>query len=143
LEFQACGTPVVTGAYYALLDTVRHRETGLLGRTVGDLVDNICMLLENPELARRMGDNGRAFVKERYDFTAIAGQWMDLFDRLSEGKRPARMPHKRNILRHFKWFVYINQIPQATIGRLLWWPSALEIRVFANTVLLKIMRRKS
>lgn len=47
IEIQACGTAVVTGAYFGLLDTVRNSETGLLGRSEDDLVNNICFLLEN------------------------------------------------------------------------------------------------
>jgi len=41
LEIQACGTPVVSGADWGLLDTVIHNKTGLLGKGRKKLVDNI------------------------------------------------------------------------------------------------------
>ena len=138
LEFQAYGTPVVSGAFYGMLDTVRHRETGLLGRTLDDLVENICRLMVDSKLARRLGENGPGFVRHRYNFPGVTRQWVDLFHKLDEGKKPTPMPYKTNIHRHFKWLVYINQFPQATLGRFLWWPSVLELKEFASSILKKL-----
>jgi hypothetical protein len=142
LEFQACGAPVVSGAFYGMLDTVRHNETGFLRRKVDDLSANICRLLGGAELARRLGENGAAFVRERYGFASVARQWVELFNRLAEGKRPAPVPRKANIHRHAKWLVYINQPFQATIGRCLWWPSVLELKEFARAALKTLGIRK-
>jgi glycosyltransferase involved in cell wall biosynthesis len=142
LEFQACATPVVSGAFYALLDTVCHRETGLLGRTLDDLAENICRLLADGNLARRLGENGAAFVRDQHNFSGITQQWVELFIRLAEGKKPSPVPRKTNIHRHAKWLVYINQPLQATIGHCLWWPSTLELKELVKAALKKTGLRK-
>jgi glycosyltransferase involved in cell wall biosynthesis len=84
VEFQAAGTPVVTGAYMALLDTVFHQKTGLLGKTDQDLVDNIVYLLKNQDVAEKFGENGIEFVGEKFSYEKICEQWFKLFE-MSDG----------------------------------------------------------
>ena len=79
IEFQAAGTPVVSGAYRGLLDTVLHERTGLLGRSDRDLIDNIVYLLRNKGLVRSYGENGIEFVKDKFSYEKISEQWLDLF----------------------------------------------------------------
>ena len=130
VEFQACGTPVVSIARYGLLDTVRHGRTGLLGHTADDLVENICVLLKNPEKAEAMGRNGVDFVRERYDISAVTPAWCDLFDRLAHGDAPKRFFLKRNLHRHSKALILVNRLLQMTLGRIVSWPSVLEIKSY-------------
>ena len=79
IEFQACGTPVVSGAYWGLLDTVENGHTGLLGKSDQDLVDNIVYLLRNKNKAIEMGRNGIGFIKQRFNHDIISNKWHDLF----------------------------------------------------------------
>lgn len=130
LEFQAVGTPVVSGAYYGLLDTVVDGETGLLGRTDDDLVANICELLEDAEKANALGANGQNFVRDRFGYPEVASQWVELFSRLSDGREPVHPGFKRNIHRHYKWLVLVNRYLQVGIGWIIPWPSIAEIRSF-------------
>lgn len=128
LEYQACGTAVVSGAYYGLLDTVLHGTTGLLGRTEDDLVHNICALLKDEDRARRLGENGVEFVRKRYDFAQVTPQWLTLFDRLAAGRPPERIPFKRNLNRHYKLFIMLNRPLQRVFGRFMHWPSVVEMK---------------
>jgi glycosyltransferase involved in cell wall biosynthesis len=80
LEFQAAGTPVVSGAYRGLLDTVVHKKTGLLGRSDKELIDNIVYLLKNKDVAKAYGENGIEFVKKKFAYQTISEQWLDLFE---------------------------------------------------------------
>ncbi len=128
LEIQACGTAVVSGAYYGILDTVRDGETGLLGRTEDDLVANICTLLENPASAEALGRNGICFVEERYNYDTVTAEWCALFNRLKTGERPTRFPFKKNLHRHHKFLIYINRFFQIALGRFVSWPSVIEIK---------------
>ncbi len=131
LEFQACGTAVVSGAFYGLLDTVQQGKTGLLGRTEGALVENICRLLEDPIQAQKMGEVGLKFVRERYEFTKVAGEWIALFERLSSGEKPKGKPFKKNFHRHAKWLIVINRQLQIWLGTFMNWPSVLELKEVA------------
>ena len=116
VEFQACGTAVVSAAAYGLLDTVRHGETGLLGRGENDLANNICALLDDPAKAEAMGRNGVDFVRETFDVDTINAEWRDLFDRLARGARPKVVPFKWNLHRHAKFLIRFQPAPSNDPG---------------------------
>ncbi len=135
LEFQACETAVVSGSYYGLLDTVVHGETGLLGKTEDELVDNICHLVHNSEVAVKLGKQGPAFIYRRYNYEVITTDWIDLFQRLASSGRPRRLLFKENYLENYKWLVWINRYFQVVIGKFMFWPTLKEIRNFYNNIL--------
>ena len=128
LEFQACGTAVVSAAAFGLLDTVCHGRTGLLGRNEDALVDNICALLEDPARAEALGRNGVDFVRKAFGFDAVTVAWCDLFDRLARGAPPKAVPCKWNLHRHAKLLIVFNRMLQMTLGRVVSWPSVIEMK---------------
>lgn len=134
LEFQACGTAVVSGAYYGLLDTVLHGKTGLLGTTEDDLIRNICFCLENPDIAKKLGMSGVDFVKKRYNYEKVVFEWIDLFEAILKNKRPKKIPFKWNLLKHHKIFIVLNSVFQTIFGRGLNWPSIIEIKYFISKI---------
>lgn len=109
VELSASGLPVVSGAYNALLNTVRHGETGLLGKNVDDLKENIIFLLNNPKLAFNMGKKGKRYMKNEFCFKIIEKEWLKLFNTLISEK-PLGKPKSdiKNIFRHFKFLRVIN-----------------------------------
>jgi glycosyltransferase involved in cell wall biosynthesis len=129
IEIQASGTAVVSGAYYGLLDTVRDGETGLLGRTEDDLVNNICRLLKDRELAEKFGDNGIRFIEERYNFRKVTLSWLNLFYTLKNGQQPERIKFKKNLHRHAKYIIVINRYFQIIFGNFIKWPSLIEMKI--------------
>lgn len=130
LEFQACGTAVVSGAYWGILDTVNDKVTGLLGKTEQDLEDNICNLLENPQKAYSLGMNGVGFVKERYCWEKVVQQWLLLFQDIQQSSPPKRIAFKVNYKAHHKWLILLNRFFQLLLGRLIFWPSVTELKQF-------------
>lgn len=128
LEFSACKTAVVSGAYYGLLDTVVHGDTGLLGKTEGELIDNICHLINNEEIAIELGEGGLSFIRCRYDYEVVTDEWIGLFRRLSLIGHPIRKTFKKNFLENFKWLVCVNRQFQITFGKWVFWPTLKEIR---------------
>ncbi len=98
LEFQACGTPVVSVAKWGLLDTVSHRKTGLLGKNDKDLARNIIYLLDNSSFAKQLGANGINFVKNIFSPKLITKQWLDLLIDVYKDKSPPQQPIKNNYL---------------------------------------------
>ena len=132
LEISASGTAVVSGAYYALLTSVQHKVTGLLGRTVDDLANNIIRLLKDHDLARKLGEGGVRYIDQNFSFIAVMPQWVELFDRISdETPLPKPTGGFRNIFRHRKYARMLNWPLQHTVGRILWWPSIMELEVTA------------
>jgi len=74
VEASASGLPVVAGADGGIPDAVRDGETGLLVDAThpGPGLAAVRRLLEDPELARRMGDAGRRAVETHYNWDRVA-----------------------------------------------------------------------
>ena len=72
-EASACGLPVVGGRSGGIPDAVRHGETGLLvdSTDVGAVVGAIGTLLDDRDLAGRLGRGGRAAVESHYNWDRV------------------------------------------------------------------------
>jgi glycosyltransferase involved in cell wall biosynthesis len=130
VEISACRTAVVSGAYYALLDTVLDEKTGLLGRGIDQLAQNICRCLDNPDLAKKLGDSGYKRVSQQYDFSAVAPKWDELFRTLQKNSIPRPTGKLKNIFYHYKLLRIINSIPQRLVGQIFPWPSLFEVQAW-------------
>ena len=102
LEAMACRCPVVASATGGILEVVVDGETGYLvpfaqdpitgfptepDQFARDLAARLLELLLDPELCRRFGDAGRRRVEEKFSWTAIAAQTVELYRELIESKR--------------------------------------------------------
>ncbi len=81
LEAQACGKAVVAGRSGGTPETLSPGETGelvdcdspdMLGEVLADI-------LENPARAATMGERGRRWILERFDWNALSAQALTLF----------------------------------------------------------------
>ncbi len=88
LESSAVGVPVVASRVGGLVDTVVHGQTGLMVPPAApeQLADAIITLLRNPQMRRRMGDEGRRFVAERFEWSDILDEWVTTYERVRERK---------------------------------------------------------
>lgn len=127
LEFQACGTPVVSIAKQGLLDTVIHKKTGLLGKKHKDLAANILYLLENPQVAEAFGRNGIDFVAEKFSAHKIARQWLALFTRVYRDEQPVQQPLKANYFYRLKLLREGLRVIKKNLPGLARLPSLLEL----------------
>ncbi|MGB6193956.1 MAG: glycogen synthase [Terracidiphilus sp.] len=106
LEAMACRAPVVASATGGILEVVVDGGTGYLVPFERDpvtsfprqpesfakaLAARISELLTDPEKCRRFGDAGRQRVEEKFSWTAIAHQTIELYTQLiEERKRTAK-----------------------------------------------------
>ncbi|WP_406461888.1 glycosyltransferase family 4 protein [Streptomyces sp. NBC_00111] len=76
LEASATGLPVVAGDSGGAPDAVLDGETGWVvrGGSAEESADRIVTLLKDPELRRRMGERGRAWVEEKWRWDLLAGK---------------------------------------------------------------------
>jgi len=101
LEAMACATPVVASVVGGIPEVVVNGETGILvpleqqpvapfepvdpGRFSADLAAAINKLLRDPALREQMGRAGRRRVEEKFAWSAIALQTIDLYRQLTLG----------------------------------------------------------
>ena len=74
LEANCCGKPVIAGRSGGVVDAVEHNKTGLLVNPYSqqDIEDAIETLLGNPQLAVKLGQQGRERVQKHFKWTFIA-----------------------------------------------------------------------
>ena len=85
LEAMSCGLPCVSfDCPYGPRNVITDGEDGILVEYLNSqaLADNICKLIENEELRKRMGNNGRRNVL-RFSREMIMPQWVELFKSLT------------------------------------------------------------
>ena len=88
LEAMAAGLPVVATAVGGLPEVVTDGETGLLipPRDAGALAGALARLLTDPALARRLGANARAHVREHYSLDRLGREINGIYGELVEQK---------------------------------------------------------
>jgi glycosyltransferase involved in cell wall biosynthesis len=85
LEAMASGIPIVGSNLGGIPDIIKNGENGLLAKP-GDhqsLADALLHLLKNEDLRKKMGDNGRRFVKD-YSWDKIAKETEQLYRSILE-----------------------------------------------------------
>ena len=77
-EYWACGIPVVAPRLPALEEVVEEGETGLFYEpdSSQSLAKRIMELIENKSETERMGEKGRAIVKERFEWKELANEFV-------------------------------------------------------------------
>ena len=74
VEASSCGIPVIASNIGGLPEVVVDGETGYLvpSRNETAIAERIIKLIEEPELRRKLGANGRKFVRENYEWNLCA-----------------------------------------------------------------------
>jgi glycosyltransferase involved in cell wall biosynthesis len=86
IDFESFGVPVVTIAKGGFLDTVIHKETGLLYRDTKDIAKYIVELLNDTDKNISYGKNGKILSK-RFAPENIICEWNELFSKVYNGEK--------------------------------------------------------
>jgi glycosyltransferase involved in cell wall biosynthesis len=80
-EAMAAGLPVVIADMPGVREVIEPGKEGLLTEPLiaADLAAKVRTLLDDPELARRMGSAARRRAEERYGLATVAGQLLSLY----------------------------------------------------------------
>ena len=83
LEAMACGIPIISSKLGGIPDIVKDMENGMLVKP-GDpesLADALIFLLENDDIRKKMGNDGRKKVEE-YSWMKIAEKTEGIYEKL-------------------------------------------------------------
>jgi phosphatidyl-myo-inositol dimannoside synthase len=82
LEASACGRPVVGARSGGVVDAISHGETGFLValEDLEELTETLLRLLRDPELARGLGQAGRARVEAEFTWDHVAQRMVTALD---------------------------------------------------------------
>jgi trehalose synthase len=81
--------PVVASAVGGIPSQVIHKVTGMLTHSIEGTAYQLRMLLSNPALAKRLGENGHYHVKENFLITQNLKRYLLLFRNLALGGKGA------------------------------------------------------
>jgi len=85
LEAMACGCPVVsTDTCLIPKNIIEHGVNGFVGSNVDELKGYTLEILNNPTLAKQIGDAGRQTILEKFSKQIFTDQWNNIFKQATE-----------------------------------------------------------
>ena len=82
LSYMACGVPTVMSNIGVNSEIIKHGKNGYLASTYEEWVDCIITLIENIELRKQIGDNGRQTLLEHYSVDAHKVNYLEVLNSL-------------------------------------------------------------
>jgi len=87
-EAMAMGTPVVISREAPWLDVESHNAGSWVDLDAEKFAAAIADILENPDMAAQMGENGRRLVETKYTWDRIAKRMLKVYENVVAGKDP-------------------------------------------------------
>lgn len=86
LEYMALGKPVIASRGGGTDELVSENQNGFLidSGNVSQLTDRILILIENNDLAEKLGNNGKKMVSEKFDIGIMKDQYITLYNTLKK-----------------------------------------------------------
>ena len=78
--------PVIGGKAGGILEQIEDGVNGFLVTTVQETADRIIQLLEDENLAKRMGQKGKETVRKKYLLPRLLRDHLKLYDEILNGK---------------------------------------------------------
>lgn len=94
IEALASNKPVIASAVGGIVDVIRHEETGLLvpEKDPEALTNAVLRVLNDSELARKLGQQGHAHARQFFDWDRCAGLTTSVYQSLAGVESPAECP---------------------------------------------------
>ncbi len=82
IEASSLGVPVISTNHTGVTLSVIHEETGFLvdEKDISGMAENICKLIEDPELAKKMGEKARKHIEKNYNQNQYVDVIIDLIE---------------------------------------------------------------
>ena len=108
VEMESCGVPVVNRRIGGVQNTVRHGETGFLGRNYDEIKKYIILLLKDKELNVKMGRQAKIFTENTFIPEKIVHDWLKLFDDVINDRPCEYIKPSENFSVNYKWWRIIK-----------------------------------
>ena len=82
IEAMASGKPVIARNIIGPRDIITHGYNGFLFENIHELKKYLRLLLSDEGLRKKMGKNARRTVEEKYTFSKVAKQYLELYESL-------------------------------------------------------------
>jgi len=79
LQYMAAGIPVVASPVGMNAEILASSSVGLAAQNNEQWVESLSTLLESPETAESMGENGRQLVEKKYSLLVVSSKWQRVF----------------------------------------------------------------
>jgi len=88
LEAMAAGKPIITTTIGSNLEVIKNCETGILipPKSPDEISKSINLLLNNPELRKKIGQNARQVFCEKYTEERMLNEYMEEYQLLCKNK---------------------------------------------------------
>jgi|MDSZ01.2.fsa_nt_gb glycosyltransferase involved in cell wall biosynthesis len=82
LEAMACGCAVVTTATCMIPEIIEQGQNGFMSNDENELAEYVQRLLDDPNLAKEMGDSARQTILEKFSEEKFINNWNTTFDKV-------------------------------------------------------------
>lgn len=79
LQYMALEIPTIMSPVGVNTEIIQEGENGFLAATTEEWVEKLSLLIENPELRKKLGQAGRKTVEEKYSVEANKEKWLSVF----------------------------------------------------------------
>ncbi len=86
-QYMALGIPAVCTKIGAVLEFIQDNQNGFLAETEEEWIDKISLLLENPDLRKRIGQTGRKTIEKRYSVQVNAPTYLKIIEKVYEERK--------------------------------------------------------
>ena len=84
IEASALSKPIICSDIYGLKDTIIENKTGIRhqAKNIKDISEKLVFALENKELMKKMGIEGRKYVSKRFSDKIVLEEWINFYENL-------------------------------------------------------------
>jgi glycosyltransferase involved in cell wall biosynthesis len=84
IQYMAMGKPTIMSPVGVNTEIIHHGENGLLADTKAEWIEQLCTLIENPELRKELGNKGRQTIEESFSVDSQKTKFLEALEKLIE-----------------------------------------------------------
>ena len=120
-------SPIISKRKWGLLDTIKHKKTGLLFYTEKQFLKQVNYLLWDKNKNNELGYNAREFVTNKFSANIIVNRWIEVIKDVVNEKSVDYDNVKSNFSNDFKWIRVLIRIIRFNL-KIKSLPSLVELK---------------